>query len=427
MRPVMAHSEELELLVLGSAMFDRAALEVAVGLLRPDDFYAPARAALFAHLAHLHSRGEAADGALVLQGAVGPAREAALDALDHVSARVEPLCARLLDLSAVRALTRACLAVAAEGSEPISDHADFFERAARAVTSALTRRGHDVTVTTLADAIGQHLEQLDRARNSPSGARDGAHTGLRALDGVLGGLAPGRLYVVAGRPSMGKSALAQLFASTVAAAGKVAQVVSLEMPAPEIAGRMVASRAGVDMRKLRDSDYAELVTAGAELSPLPIEFVERGGLTVEEICHMSRSRAVQGGLGLVVVDYLQLVRSGQQWGNREQEVASLSRALKALAMELRVPVVAVSQLNRAVETRSDKRPQLADLRESGAIEQDADAVLLLYREVYYRPDTDKQNVCEVCVAKNRGGPTGIVEVHFAPEFTRFADLERKWA
>lgn len=225
---------------------------------------------------------------------------------------------------------------------------------------------------------------------------------------------------------MGKSALAVQLAESAAGQGARAAVFSLEMPSSEIARRMVCSVARVNSRdigerKLSEIEARRMTNAAGKLSALPIVFPESMRMTIEQIARVARQERLRSGLGLVLVDYLQLIRSSGRHDNREQEVSEISRELKLLARELHLPVVAVSQLSRKVEERSDKRPMLSDLRESGAIEQDADAILFLFRPDYYSREASK-GLCEVIVGKNRGGETGFVRVNFEAQYTRFSDL-----
>lgn len=427
---LIPHSEVLENKVLGCAIGNAPEfLPVVLDTVTAQDFYAPRRAELFRVVSAMHRAGKAVDPMLVLEACVGNAnaRAAAEEIFyDPMVLDIEPHCKRLRELTSTRALIRACMQVAADGLEPIEDYDAFLDKAGASLASAMGQRDDAVRSTTLADALGTVLSQLD-AKKNPTAPTGRVSTGLLELDRVLGGLQAGKLYVVAGRPGMGKSALGQLFAESSGWEGKRAAVFSLEMPSDEIAGRMLASHAEISARALQggmlsDEQVSIAVRAADELASLPVVFPEANTFTIEAIRRTARRMRLRGGLGLVLIDYLQLVRSSARHDSREQEVSAISRECKLLARELEVPVVAVAQLNRAVEARADKRPLLSDLRESGAIEQDADAVLMLYREGYYDPKSAQKNVCEVIVAKHRGGPTGLVKVHFAPEFTRFGNL-----
>jgi len=257
----------------------------------------------------------------------------------------------------------------------------------------------------------------------------GLATGFRDLDRKLGGLQPANLVIVAARPAMGKSALAANIATNVALEGGTVAMFSLEMSREEIVQRLLCSIGRVDSMKLRTGQlgpqlWQKVVHAASKMYQVPVYIDDSGQLTVTDIRAKSRRLKRAHGLDLVIVDYLQLMQ-GSNRENRQQEIAEISRSLKNLARELEVPVIAVSQLNRGLESREDKRPRLGDLRESGAIEQDSDLVMFIYRHEYYHPEAQEtKGLAEVIVAKHRSGSTGKVDMTFLPEFTLFADLGR---
>lgn len=424
----MPHSDELERAVLSACLFFRDDRAIAVEQLTADDFYTARNAELFSVLRALERGGVPADDVLLVRDACRDKRNA-LALLDELGVSLHPdigaLCSKLRDLSAARRITRACFSVAAQGIECSAEPISFLDRASAELTAAIQARDPGTQCTPLAALCeGLIASQLADKASKPNGC---LATGVFQVDGMIGGLESGRLYVVAGRPGMGKSALAIQFAESAARAGARGVVFSLEMPSREITLRMACSNARVDSRALTNGALSEiewkrLTCATEKISKLPIAMVEGGGLNVEQIARVARAEKLRNGLGLVVVDYLQLVRSGKKHDSREQEVSEISRELKLLARELDVPVIAVSQLNRELERRADKRPLMSDLRESGAIEQDADVILMLYRDDYYDTNSPARGVCEVIVAKNRAGETGIVRAKFEARFTRFGDL-----
>ena len=257
----------------------------------------------------------------------------------------------------------------------------------------------------------------------------GLATGFRDLDRKLAGLQAANLVIVAARPSMGKSALASNIATNVAMDGGTVAMFSLEMSREEIVQRLLCSIGRVDSMKLRTGQlgpqlWQKVVHAASRMYKAPIFIDDSGQLTVTDIRAKCRRLKRQHGLDLVIIDYLQLM-TGSNRENRQQEIAEISRSLKNLARELDIPIVAVSQLNRSLEAREDKRPRLGDLRESGAIEQDSDVVMFIYRHEYYHPEAqDSKGLAEVIIAKHRAGSTGRVDMTFLPEFTLFADLGR---
>ncbi len=256
-------------------------------------------------------------------------------------------------------------------------------------------------------------------------------TGFKDLDQLTSGLQPSELIIIAARPSMGKTVLCLNIARNAAINSKVpVAIFSLEMSRDQLAQRMLCAEARVDGQRLRtgyltESDWPKLADALGRLSEAPIYIDDSPGATVIEIRSKARRIKAEHGLGLVIIDYMQLMSSSNRKSeNRQQEISEISRSLKSLARELNVPVLALSQLSRAVENRPEKRPMLSDLRESGAIEQDADVVAFIYRDEYYNPESDKKGVAELIVAKQRNGPTDKIELTFRKELSRFEDLSR---
>lgn len=271
------------------------------------------------------------------------------------------------------------------------------------------------------------LEELHRNK----GAIRGVKTGYRDLDNMTAGLQRSDLIILAARPAMGKTTLVTNLAYNIATLNKQSVLFfSLEMSKEQLIDRMLADVSGVDAWNIRtgnlsDEDFSKLSEASGEMAEAPIYIDDTPGLTVLEMRTKARRAAHNAPLGLIVIDYLQLIQgSGRDNGNRVQEVSEISRGLKLLARELNVPVIALSQLSRSVESRSPQIPQLADLRESGSIEQDADIVMFIYREAYYNPDTDRENITDLIIAKHRNGPTGKVELYFHPERLRFMSLDK---
>lgn len=286
-----------------------------------------------------------------------------------------------------------------------------------------------VSVETILLENFDRLEELHKNKGSIRGLK----TGYRDLDNMTAGLQRSDLIILAARPAMGKTTLVTNLAYNVATINKQAVLFfSLEMSKEQLIDRMLADVSGVDAWNIRtgnlsDDDFKKLSEASGEIAEAPIFIDDTPGLTVLEMRTKARRAAHSAPVGLVIVDYLQLMSSSSNRndGNRVQEVSEISRGLKLLARELNVPVIALSQLSRSVESRNPQIPQLADLRESGSIEQDADIVMFIYREAYYNPDTERENITDLIIAKHRNGPTGKVELYFHPERLRFMSLDKK--
>ncbi len=290
-------------------------------------------------------------------------------------------------------------------------------------------------ITSLETILTESFDRLDELHKDKGTIR-GVPTGFKDMDNVLAGLQRSDLFVLAARPSMGKTALALNIAHNVALQSNLPVLLfSLEMSKEQLVDRMLAMESGVDAWALRtgnltDSDFEKIGQAMGSLSEAQIYIDDSPGITVSDLRTKARREAHQRPLGLIIVDYLQLMSGGSRFsgeGNRVQEISEISRGLKGIARELNVPLMALSQLSRSVESRSPQIPQLADLRESGSIEQDADVVAFIYREEYYNPESDRKNITDIFIKKHRNGPTGNVELYFDREKQRFRTLDIKHA
>lgn len=277
--------------------------------------------------------------------------------------------------------------------------------------------------------LSESFERIDDLHKN-KGALRGVPTGFKELDGLLGGFQKSDLIILAARPSMGKTAFCLNIAEFAAVKGKAkVAIFSLEQSKDQLVDRLLSSAAGVDSWKLRtgnlaDEDFPLIGNAYGVLSEAHIYIDDTPGLTATEVRTKARRLQMENGLDMVIIDYLQLMQ-GRNQENRVQEISEISRSLKGLARELQVPVIALSQLSRNVESRPDKRPMLSDLRESGAIEQDADVVIFIYRDDYYERDSEKKNIAEILIRKHRNGPVGEVSLYFQPEQTRFRNLSKR--
>jgi replicative DNA helicase len=432
------HNIEAEESLLGAMLLSKDAIATAVETVAADDFYKPAHAHLFEAIVTLYGAGEPIDPTTVAEAL---RRAGVLDGLGGKQAilRIQvgtPAASNAgfyARIVADHALLRRLVAVGSEVAElgytlpedvtEVLDRAEslVFDVANRRQTTSL--RGIHAT---LQDSLA-HLEALFEHDSQTTGIP----TGYRDLDEVLLGWQPSNLIVVAARPGQGKTAFA--LGSAVHAALEVGRPVvffSLEMGYLELTQRILAAEAGINSRLLRtgripEGDWTRISHAVGRLAEAPLFIDDNPHLTVMDMrAKCRRLKAAHGDLGLVVVDYLQLMSTPRKAENRQVEVSELSRGLKVLARDLEVPVLALSQLNRSLEYRADKRPMLADLRESGALEQDADIVAFIYRDDTYHPDSPDKGTAEVIVAKHRNGPTGKIRLAFLEHLTRFSDLAR---
>ena len=302
---------------------------------------------------------------------------------------------------------------------------------AEASLYAVNQESQQTEMQSMESLLSDAFEKMTYLHQNKDKLR-GVQTGFKDLDKMTAGLQKSDLIILAARPAMGKSTLAQNIAFNVAMREKKTVLFfSLEMSNTQVVDRMISEASGVDSWNIRtgnltQEDFSKISDAMGEMSEAPIKFVDKPGLTVLEMKVLAQREAHKGNLGLIIVDYLQLMSGSKSYGdNRVQEISEISRGLKLIARELDVPVIALSQLSRSVEQRPDKRPMLSDLRESGSIEQDADIVMFVYREDYYNPDTERKHITDLIIGKHRNGPVGTVELYFHPERLKFMSLEKR--
>jgi replicative DNA helicase len=422
--------------VLGALLMSSDAANIALEKLHPEDFYRPSHQAIFQAVVDLFDANEPIDAVTLSEGLRRSGALERVGGVGFLTALIDAVpTASNVDYYAgiveEHALRRRLLRVGGElgglagtMNEPISEVLDKAEQAVFAVSERRVGEGLAPIDPLLGPAI-ERAEELNRKGDEVTGIA----TGYRDLDNKLAGLHPTNFLVIAGRPGMGKTTLALNIAQNIAVQDKAVAIFSLEMSREEIVSRMLCAQGRIDSQRLRtgrltESDFTKLSNAASVLYKKPIYVDDSPGLTVTEIRAKARRMRRRPGLDLLIVDYLQLMQ-GTQGENRQQEISAISRQLKSLARELNVPVIAASQLNRALEAREDKRPRLGDLRESGAIEQDADVVLFIYRHEYYHPEAQEtKGIAEVNIAKHRQGAVGRVDMTFLPEFTLFADMGR---
>jgi replicative DNA helicase len=329
-----------------------------------------------------------------------------------------------------RRLIKASTDISELGYNEDSDVQELLERA-EAELFSVSDQSLKQDLTSIEQILTDSFDRMEELHRN-KGALRGVRTGYRDLDNMTAGLQRSDLIILAARPAMGKTTLVTNLAYNVATVAKQAVLFfSLEMSKEQLVDRMLADASGVDAWNIRtgnlsDDDFSKLSEAMGEMAEAPIFIDDTPGLSVLEMRTKARRAAHDQPLGLIIVDYLQLMQaSGRSDGNRVQEVSEISRGLKLIAREMNVPVIALSQLSRSVESRSPQIPQLADLRESGSIEQDADIVMFIYREAYYNPETDRENITDLIIAKHRNGPVGRVELYFHPERLRFMSLDKR--
>ncbi len=435
---VPPHNVEAEQAVLGAMLIKKEAIAEAIEIVRPDDFYRDAHRIVFEAMLELFQKNEPVDIVTVteqlkkndlLEKAGGIAFITALDNAVPTAANVAYHAKIVEEKAQLRNLINAATEIAGTAYEDTEDMAEIMDRAEKRILDVASRENTGAFVPIKDIVMGTFQQIENRAKNS--GALTGLPSGFIDLDRLTAGFQPSDLVLVAARPSMGKTAFTLNIATYVAVhERKPVAFFSLEMSKEQLVQRMLCAEGGIDSQRLRkgelDDEWPKLVEAADRLSGAPIYIDDTPGITVMELRSKARRLKAEHGLDLVIIDYLQLMqgRGGKSGDNRQQEISEISRSLKALARELSVPVIALSQLSRSVESRQIKRPMLSDLRESGSLEQDADIVMFLYREDYYTEETDKQNITEVIIAKHRNGPVDKIDLFFQKEFTKFVNFSR---
>ena len=425
------HDIDAEQAVLGSMLTDKDAVNAAIETLRDGAFYREDHKAIYQAIINLYSKSEPID-IITLKDELesmdkfeqvgGYEYLASLPDKVPTTANVQKYIKIVEEKSILRRLIKTANEIIELGYSPTEDVEDIMDNAEKKIFDIMQSK--DVLVESFTK-----LEELYNRKQHITGVP----TGFSELDYKTAGLHGSELILVAARPAMGKTAFALNIAANAALRGNApVAIFSLEMSKDQLVNRILCSEAMVDSNKVRtgkleEDDWVKLAGAIGPLSESEMYIDDTPGITVMEIRTKCRKLKMEKNIGLVVIDYLQLVQgSNKRGGSREQEISEISRSLKILAKEINVPVIALSQLSRAVEQRPDHRPMLSDLRESGAIEQDADIVMFLYRDDYYNPETEKKGVAEVIIAKQRGGSTGTVELIWKGNFTKFLNLERRF-
>ena len=434
------HDIDAEQAVLGSMLTDKDAVNAAIETLKEDAFYRDDNKVIYQAIVNLYSKSEPID-IITLKDELesmdkfeqvgGYEYLASLPDKVPTTANVQKYIKIVEEKSILRSLIKTANEIIELGYSPTEDVEDIMDGAEKKIFDIMQSKNQK-GYSPIKDVLVESFTKLEELYNRKQHIT-GVPTGFSELDYKTAGLHGSELILVAARPAMGKTAFALNIATNAALRGNApVAIFSLEMSKDQLVNRILCSEAMVDSNKVRtgkleEDDWVKLAGAIGPLSESEIFIDDTPGISVMEIRTKCRKLKMEKNIGLVVIDYLQLVQgSNKRVGSREQEISEISRSLKILAKELNVPVIALSQLSRAVEQRPDHRPMLSDLRESGAIEQDADIVMFLYRDDYYNKESEKKDIAEVIIAKQRGGSTGTVELLWMGNYTKFVNLEKRF-
>ncbi|WP_335871901.1 replicative DNA helicase [Bacillus sp. 2205SS5-2] len=431
---------EAEQAVLGAIFLEPQSLILASEMLLPEDFYRASHQKIFAEMLKLNDVGKAVDLITVteslstikeLEDVGGVSYLSELAGSVPTAANIEYYARIVEEKSLLRRLIRTATNIAQDGFSREDEVESLLSEAEKNIMEVAQRKNagafHDIK-----DVLVRTYDNIETLHNRV-GDVTGIPTGFLELDQMTAGFQRNDLIIVGARPSVGKTAFALNIAQNVATkSDENVAIFSLEMGAEQLAMRMLCAEGNIDAQRLRtgalnDEDWRKLTMAMGSLSNSGIYIDDTPGIRINEIRSKCRRLAQEAGLGMILIDYLQLIQgSGRSGENRQQEVSEISRELKSLARELKVPVIALSQLSRGVEQRQDKRPMMSDIRESGSIEQDADIVAFLYRDDYYDKESEAKNIIEIIIAKQRNGPVGTVSLAFVKEYNKFVNLERRF-
>ena len=429
------HDEEAEQAVIGSMLTDKDAVAAAIEVLKPDDFYADYNKTIYEAIMNIYAKAEPIDIITVKNELTSLEKLEAVGGLEYLAslpdkvpttANVEKYVKIVEEKSLLRNLIKTANNLIELGYSQNEDVENIMDSAEKQIFDMMQRKSQK-GYTSIKDILVDSFEELQELYNNKKHVT-GVPSGFADLDDLTAGFHKSELVLIAARPAMGKTAFALNIATNAATKYNVPVVVfSLEMSQIQCANRILCSQAMVDSSKyakgeVSDEDWEKLVIASGELSDSAGIFIDdTAGITIAEIRAKCRKLKLEKNIGLVVIDYLQLIQGSGKTSSREQEIAEISRSLKLLAKEINVPVIALSQLSRAPEARTDHRPMLQDLRESGSIEQDADVVMFIYRDDYYNPQSEQTNIAEIITAKNRSSPVGTRELLWMPQYTKFAN------
>ncbi len=433
------HDIEAEQASLGSMWIDKDAVINAIEVLKEEDFYREDNKTIYSAMLSLYARSEPIDIITVKSELTQIGKFETVGGLEYLASlpdkvpvvsNIENYIQIVEEKSILRKLIKASNEISQMGYEQTEETERIMDVAEKKIFDIMQNR-NTKGYTPIKEVLINAIDELEKLYNHKGGIT-GIATGFIDLDRITAGLHNSDLVLIAARPAMGKSAFALNIASHVAIREKVpVAVFNLEMSKEQLGNRILCSEAMVDSNKVRtgnieEEDWIKLVSAVGPLSEAEIYIDDTPGISISEIRAKCRKMKLEKNIGLIIIDYLQLIQgTGKKNASREQEISEISRSLKILAKELDVPVIALSQLSRAAEQRTDHKPMLSDLRESGAIEQDADIVMFIYREDYYNPDTERKNIAEIILAKHRAGATGTVELMWLGSYTKFVNLARE--
>ena len=436
---VPPHDIEAEQAVLGCMITDRDAVIAAVEALSEEDFYREDNKLIYKAIMNLYNRAEPIDIITLKSEFSSIGKFDAVGGFEYLAelpekvpttSNVDKYIKIVEEKSTLRTLIKTANDILTAGYDPTQEVESIMDSAEKKIFNIM-QKNNQTGYASIKDILVDSFTELEELYNRKQHVT-GVPTGFIDLDNKTAGFHNSDLILVAARPAMGKSAFALNIATNAALqAGTGVAIFSLEMSKEQMANRILGSVSMVDGNSIRtgriaDDDWIKLATASGQLSQTGIYIDDTPGISVMETRAKCRKLKMEKNIGMVIIDYLQLVQGSSKAGSREQEIAEISRSLKILAKEINVPVIALSQLSRAPEQRPDHRPMLSDLRESGSIEQDADIVIFLYRDDYYNPDTDKKNIAEVIIAKHRAGSTGTVELAWLGNYTKFANLAKDY-
>ena len=434
---VPPHDEDAEQAVLGSMLTDNDAVMAAVEVLKEDAFYREDNKIIYQAILNLYSKSEPIDIITLKDELESMGKFEQVGGFEYLAslpdkvpttANVQKYIKIVEEKSVLRNLIKTANEIIELGYNPTEDVEDIMDGAEKKIFDIMQSK-NTKSYTPIKDVLVESFTNLEKLYNQKQHVT-GVPTQFYDLDDKTAGLHGSELILVAARPAMGKTAFALNIATNAALRANVpVAIFSLEMSKDQLVNRMLCSEAMVDSNKVRtgkldEEDWTKLAEAIGPLSEAGVYIDDTPGISVMEIRAKCRKLKLEKNIGLVVIDYLQLVQGSKRAGSREQEIAEISRSLKILAKEINVPVIALSQLSRAVEQRPDHRPMLSDLRESGSIEQDADIVMFLYRDDYYNPDSEEKDISEVIIAKHRAGSTGTVKLLWMGNYTKFVNLAR---